>query len=358
MTSFKTILMAAALLAAPAIALAQAPADQAAASATPAATAAPADSAVAAPALTLPDASIGQPAVKGWHLQPQVTGVGEDALWMHNVVLMPVVIGISVLVLLLLLWCVFRYRASANPVPSKTSHNTVIEVIWTLVPVLILLAIAVPSIKLLAKQYSSPHADLTVKVIGNQWYWSYEYPDNGDMTFDSHILPEKADLTPSELAKNTRYRTDVDGPRLLAVDERMVVPVGAVVKVIVTSTDVIHSFAIPALWTKMDAVPGRLNETWFKIDRPGVYYGQCSELCGIKHGFMPIAVEAVSPEKFAQWIASKGGTMPKPAGAPAAAAPAAADTPAPAAADAAAAAATPSPSGAATSSQPAPATTN
>jgi len=322
MKTLNKILMAAALIAAPAVATAQAPATatptpvEAAATQVPApATTPAADATAAAPVPAgithmAPDPKIGQPVPGGWFPQAQATAVGEQALWMHDVVLMPVITGITVLVLVLLAWVVIRYRAKANPVPSRTAHNTVIEVAWTLVPVIVLMLIAVPSIKLLARQYTPPKADLTVKVIGNQWYWTYEYPDNGDFTFDSNMLREKADLTPAEISKGARYRTDADGPRLLAADERMVVPAGAVVKVIVTSNDVIHSFAVPAFWTKMDAVPGRLNETWFKVEKPGVYFGQCSELCGPKHGFMPIAIEAVSKEKFAQWVASKGGTMP------------------------------------------------
>jgi cytochrome c oxidase subunit 2 len=300
MKTLKTLSIALAILfgaAAPAAALAQeaAPAVTAAA-ATPAPAPAP-----AFPHAT-PTPGIGQPAPEALNLQPQVTEVGQDAAWMHDVVLMPIITIISIFVLALLIWVVFRYRAAANPEPSRTSHNTFIEVIWTLVPVLILVAIAVPSIQLLAKQYAPPKADLTVKVIGNQWYWTYQYPDNGDFELVSNMLPD------DEAKKRGE-------PRLLAVDERLVVPAGKVVKLIVTSADVIHSFAVPAFWTKMDAVPGRLNETWFKVDRPGVYYGQCSELCGARHGYMPIAVEVVPPAQFAAWVASKGGTMPGPAGA-------------------------------------------
>jgi cytochrome c oxidase subunit 2 len=202
-----------------------------------------------------------------------------------------------VFVLILLLWVVFRYNRRANPVPSRTSHNTTIEIIWTVAPVLILLAIAVPSIKLLAAQYSSPKPDITVKVIGHQWYWSYQYPDDGDFEVVSNILTEDQDKAKGE-------------PRQLGVDNRMVVPAGAVVKVITTSDDVIHSFAVPAFWVKMDAVPGRLNETWFKVDRPGLYYGQCSELCGARHSGMPIAVEVVTRPQFAQWVAANGGKLP------------------------------------------------
>jgi cytochrome c oxidase subunit 2 len=198
-----------------------------------------------------------------------------------------------------------RYRRSANPTPSRTSHNTFVEVVWTLVPVLVLVAIAVPSIRLIRHQYSPPPADLTVKVIGNQWYWSYQYPDNGGFEIVSNMLKEKG-----EAPAGTRFRTDADGPRLLAVDERLVIPAGKVVKFIVTSNDVIHSFAMPAFWVKTDANPGQLNENWVKVDKPGVYFGQCSELCGARHAYMPIAIEVVTPERFAQWVASKGGTMP------------------------------------------------
>lgn len=247
----------------------------------------------------LPDGRIG--------LQTQVTDIGKDAAYFHDVWLVPIITAISLLVLGLMLWVIVRYRRSANPVPSRTSHNTVIEVIWTVLPVAALVAIAFPSLGLLARQYAPPKADLTVKVIGNQWYWTYEYPDNGGFKFDSNMLKEAGDPT---LPKGQRFRTDKDGPRLLAADERMVVPVQAVVKVIVTSTDVIHSFGLPAFWQKMDAVPGRLNETWFKADREGVYFGQCSELCGARHAFMPIAIEVVSPARFAAWVASRGGTMP------------------------------------------------
>ena len=279
--------------------------------AAPAAAASATDMAAApaAPAFdhAAPQAGIGQPVDRLLGTQPQVTELGQEGAFLHNQILLPIITVISLFVLGLMLWAMYRYRAKANPVPSKTSHNTLIEIIWTLVPVLILVVIAVPSIRLVANQYSPPKADLTVKVIGNQWYWSYQYPDNGDFEIVSNMLKEKG-----EVAADQRSRTDADGPRLLAVDERMVVPAGATVKVIVTSADVIHSFAVPAFWLKMDAVPGRLNETWFKVpaDKTGVYFGQCSELCGARHGYMPIAVEVVSPAKFAAWIKSKGGTMP------------------------------------------------
>jgi cytochrome c oxidase subunit 2 len=274
-----------------------------------------------------PTPGIGQP-TESLRLQPQMTPIGEEAVRFHDYILVPMMFIMCIFVLLLLIWVVIRYRAAANPTPSRTSHNTIIEVIWTLFPVLVLVSIAVPSIRLLAHQYNPPKADLTVKVIGNQWYWTYQYPDNGDFEVVSNILKEKSEVKPG-----ARFRTDADGPRLLAVDERMVVPAGAVVKIITTSNDVIHSFAMPAFWVKMDAIPGRLNETWFKVDRPGVYFGQCSELCGARHAYMPIAVEVVSKAQYAQWVASKGGTMPgaKPAANPDATSPASPATAAPAA---------------------------
>jgi cytochrome c oxidase subunit 2 len=248
-----------------------------------------------------PTPGIGQPDGRA-HLQQQFTPIGEEAAWFHDWILTPLIFVISGFVLLLLLFVVVRFRRGAHPVPSRNTHNTMLEIVWTLVPVLILVAIAVPSIRLLAHQYSPPKADLTVKVTGNQWYWTYSYPDNGGFEIVSNILSDADDKKRGE-------------PRLLGVDERMVVPAGAVVKLIVTSSDVIHSFGVPAFWVKMDAVPGRLNETWFKTDRPGLYYGQCYELCGARHAFMPIAVDVVSPAQFAAWVASKGGTMPgaKPA---------------------------------------------
>jgi len=252
---------------------------------------------------------MGQPDGEG--LQTQVTPIGQEAYWFHQTILMPAIIVITLFVVALLAWVMFRYRRGANPTPSRTTHNTLLEVVWTLVPVLILVVIAVPSIRLLAHQYSPPRADLTVKAIGNQWYWEYEYPDHG-IQLVANMLPEDQAVARGE-------------PRQLGVDERVVVPVGAVVKMIVTSNDVIHAWGVPAFWTKIDAVPGRLNETWFRADRPGLYYGVCYELCGARHGYMPIAVEVVSAERFAAWVASKGGHMP---GTPPPAAPAlASDSP-------------------------------
>ncbi|MDQ3074977.1 MAG: cytochrome c oxidase subunit II, partial [Pseudomonadota bacterium] len=273
---------------------------------TPGATtlAAPAATPVAAPAVRFaaPTPGIGVPdGRKG--IQEQVTEVGRFAAAFHNGPLLIMCVAISLFVLILLGWTMVKFRRGANPTPSRTSHNTVIEVIWTVVPVLILVAIAIPSIRLISRQYSPPPADVTVKVIGNQWYWTYQYPDNGGFEIVSNMLKEK-----DEVAAGQRFRTDADGPKLLAADERLVIPAGKVVKFIITSADVIHAFAVPAFWTKMDATPGRLNETWVKVDRPGVYFGQCSELCGARHGYMPIAVEVVPEATFNAWVASKGGT--------------------------------------------------
>lgn len=257
----------------------------------------PFDYAVPTESKGLPDGRYG--------LQDQYTEVGQYAANFHNVWLVPLITVISIFVLALLLYAMFRFRRSANPTPSRTTHNTTIEVLWTIIPVIILVVIAVPSIKLIQKQYSPPPADLTIKVTGYQWYWGYEYPDNG-IQLISNMLKEQDDPT---LPEGARFRTDADGPALLAVDERIVIPAGKTVKFIVTAADVLHSFAIPAFWMKMDAVPGRLNETWVKVDEPGVYFGQCSELCGARHGYMPIAIEVVEPERFEEWVRLRNGVM-------------------------------------------------
>jgi cytochrome c oxidase subunit 2 len=297
----KIFAAAAAFSMVPALAAAQTPAAPetpapASVTAGPAANAKAVPSAVPAFPRAAPTVGIGQPDGR-MGLQEQVTPIGRKAAWFHNIILVPLITIISVIVLALLLLVIVKFRRGAHPVPSRTTHNTTLEVLWTLVPVLILVAIAVPSIDLLRAQYSPPKADLTIKATGNQWYWTYNYPDNGDFEVISKILPESEAKARGE-------------PRLLAVDERMVVPVGANVKMIVTAADVIHAWGVPAFWVKMDAVPGRLNETWFKAERTGLYYGQCFELCGQGHGYMPIAVEVVTPAQFAAWIASKGGTMP------------------------------------------------
>jgi cytochrome c oxidase subunit 2 len=285
-------------------------------------------------AYSLPEKNIGVPIRAGTGMQEQVTDVGRFAAGFHNNWLLLLCFVISAFVLGLLGFAMIRFRRGANPTPSRTSHNTWLEVAWTLIPVVILVAIAIPSFRLLRTQYTPPPADLTVKVTGNQWFWVYSYPDNGGFEVVSNLLKEQKDVKPGD-----RYRTDADGPPLLAVDERMVIPAGKVVKFLVTSNDVIHAFWVPAFYSKIDANPGQVNEIWAKVDRPGVYFGQCTELCGARHGYMPISVEVVPPEKFAEWIASKGGTMPgqKPAvaaSAPGAAPEGAKPAPAPAAAPA------------------------
>jgi len=292
----RLVLSALLLALAPAGALAQI----AAAPVTPVATVAvPA----AAPAFdrVAPTSGIGQPTPAGWDLQAQVTPIGKEAQNMVFDVLNPMMVGISIFVVVLLGWVAFRYRRARNPTASRTSHNTLVEVVWTVVPVLILVWIAVPSFRLLANQYTPPKADLTIKATGHQWYWEFEYPDQGGFSFDSIML------TKDEAAK-------AGSPYQLDVDNRVVVPVGATVKVLVTAADVIHAFMIPAFWVQMDAVPGRINETWFKATTPGVYFGQCYQLCGTRHAFMPIAIEVVSKERFAAWIAAKqseNGIVPK-----------------------------------------------
>ena len=257
---------------------------------------------------------VGQPVDKLLGIQPQVTKLGDQALWMHNVILMPVMVGISILVLGLMLYVMFRFRRKANPVPSKTTHNTFIEIVWTLIPVLILVVIAVPSIQLLAAQYKpAPAGAVTIKAIGNQWFWTHEYPDHG-LEITSNMLSD------ADAAKKGE-------PRLLAVDNRIVLPVNTPIRLLTTASDVIHAWAIPAFWIKMDAIPGRINETSFTVEKTGVYYGQCSELCGIKHAYMPIGVEVVSKADFEAWVLAKGGKMPgveaaAPAATPAVPAPA------------------------------------
>lgn len=237
----------------------------------------------------------GMPIEGAYGFQTQYSPIGEYAEWMHNGILMPIITVISLFVLGLMLWVVARYRAKANPVPSRTSHNTLIEVVWTLVPVLVLLVIALPSMKLLARQYeTAPKEALTVKVTGYQWYWGYTYPDNGGFEVISNMLPEDEAIANGE-------------PTHLAVDKRMVVPAGKPIRIQTIGADVIHSFAVPSLWFKLDAVPGRINEKVLFIEEPGVYYGQCSELCGVRHGYMPIAVEALPQDKFDAWVLSQPG---------------------------------------------------
>ena len=227
-------------------------------------------------------AEMGQPAPWEYKLQESATEVMDYITWFHNWLFVLITV-ITLFVLALLVIIVVKFNAKANPVPSKTTHNTLIEVVWTLGPVLILMAIVVPSFRLLFLELDVPKADLTIKATGKQWYWSYAYPDNGKFEFDSLMAADKK-------------------PRLLGVDNEMVVPVNKVIRVQTTGADVIHSFAVPAFGIKIDAIPGRLNETWFKATKTGMFYGQCSELCGKDHAFMPIAVKVVTDQEFVAWV--------------------------------------------------------
>jgi cytochrome c oxidase subunit II len=239
-----------------------------------------------------------------WQLgfQAPATKIAEQMHGFHNLLLV-IITAIVLFVLALLIWVMVRYNEKANPVPSKTSHNTTIEVVWTVLPVLILLVIAIPSFRLLYAQYDFPKADMTIKVTGHQWYWSYVYPDNGGFGFDSTVANEE------NPAGDKEY--------LLAVDNEVVVPVNKVVNVLLTSDDVIHDWTIPAFGVKADAVRGRNTLMWFKAEKPGVYYGQCSELCGARHAFMPITVRVVSDQDFAAWVGQAkqkfASSMPQPA---------------------------------------------
>ena len=229
-------------------------------------------------------AEVGQPAPWEHTLQQSASPVMDNIAWFYSF-LTYIISAITLLVVALLVMVMVKFNAKANPVPSKTTHNTLIEVAWTIIPVMILVGIAVPSFRLLFEELDVPKADLTVKATGKQWYWSYAYPDNGKFEFDSLLAADKQ-------------------PRMLGVDNELVVPVNKVIRVQVTGADVIHSFAVPAFGIKIDAIPGRLNETWFKATKTGMFYGQCSELCGKDHAFMPIAVRVVSDQDFAAWVES------------------------------------------------------
>ena len=224
------------------------------------------------------------------NLQPAATPVMESIHDFHNLLLV-ITIAITVFVLILLGITVVRFGARRNPVPSRTTHHTMLEVAWTVVPIVILVVIGIPSFKLLYLSDVTPKADMTIKAIGHQWYWTYEYPDHGKFSFDANMIPPE-EIKPGQL-------------RLLETDNTVVVPVDTTVRVQITATDVLHAWAVPAFGVKRDAVPGRLNETWFKATKEGIFYGQCSELCGVNHGFMPIKVEVVSRQKFDQWVAGK-----------------------------------------------------
>jgi cytochrome c oxidase subunit II len=234
-------------------------------------------------------AAAGRPSPWETGMQEMVTELGQSVSNFHTYLVWLITV-VCLFVLALLLVIVARFNERKNPVPSQTTHNTLLEVAWTIVPVLILVAIAIPSFRLLRQQLVPPQADLVVKATGYSWYWGYEYPaDQGGIKFDSNMITEAKDLKP-------------DQPRLLGADNAMVVPVGKVVRVQVTSADVIHAFAMPSFYIKVDAVPGRLNEVWFKAEKEGVYYGQCSELCGNGHPYMPIEIRVVSEQQFAAWL--------------------------------------------------------
>jgi cytochrome c oxidase subunit 2 len=242
-----------------------------------------------APANMAMAAGIGQPEDWQINLQQMVTPVGHNIAWFHTF-LVGLITAITLFVLALIVIVIVRFNERANPVPSRTTHNTLIEVVWTVVPVLILIAIAIPSFRLLREQLVVPPHDVVVKATGHSWYWSYEYPaDQGGFRFESNMIPE-GELKPGQ-------------PRLLAADNEMVVPVNKVVRMQITGADVMHNFAVPSFGIRLDAIPGRLNETWFKAEREGIYYGQCSELCGNGHPYMPINVRVVSEQDYAAWLA-------------------------------------------------------
>jgi cytochrome c oxidase subunit 2 len=233
-------------------------------------------------------AELGQPAPWEYKLQESGSPVMDHIEWFHNWLLVIVTL-ITLFVLGLLIAVMVKFNAKANPTPSRTTHNTLIEVAWTLIPVMILVGIAIPSFRLLFQELDIPKADITIKATGKQWYWSYAYPDNGKFEFDSLLACDES-------------RTKCQPPRLLSVDNEVVVPVNKIIRIETTGADVIHSFAVPAFGIKIDAIPGRLNETWFQATKIGMYYGQCSELCGKDHAYMPIAVRVVTDQEFATWI--------------------------------------------------------
>ncbi len=234
--------------------------------------------------------SIGQSRPWQVGLPEAASPVMERILWFHDEFLLIIITVITLFVTALLVYCMIRFNARSNPTPSKTSHNTLLEVAWTVIPILILVAVAIPSFKLLYFDRIIPKVDMTIKATGHQWYWTFEYQDEETkgIEFDAVML-EDDELKPGQ-------------PRLLAVDNNIVVPVNKVVRVVVTASDVIHAFAMPAFGVKIDAIPGRLNEAWFKATKTGTFYGQCSELCGIRHAFMPLAIKVVSEEEYKQWV--------------------------------------------------------
>ena len=256
--------------------------------------------------------SVGKPVAGGMGFQPAVTELAHDAQWLDDLVLY-IITAITIFVTLLLVWVVIRYNHRANKEAARFTHHTMVEIVWTLLPIVILIVIGSFSLPILFKQLEIPESDLTVKVTGNQWYWTYEYPESG-VVFDSFMIGEGAPGLTEEVKADLAAYGYAEDEYLLAADTAMVVPVGAVVRVQIAASDVNHSFAVPAFGIKMDAIVGRLNETWFEVDREGVYFGQCSELCGKNHSYMPIVVKAVSQEVYDQWLA---GAIEEYAGIPA-----------------------------------------
>jgi cytochrome c oxidase subunit II len=246
----------------------------------------------------LADELIGLPTDKAMHLQAAGSQTKIEAIKFHDQLLLPIITGIVLLVLGLLIWVVIRYNKRANPKAAKFSHNTTIEILWTVIPVILLVIIAFGSFRLLHVFHDMPKPDVVVKATGNQWYWTYDYPELGVTDLESRLLPEAQDIQKAHAAK-VQY--------LLSVDNALVVPVGKVVHVQVTAADVLHAFAMPAFGIKVDAIPGRLNHTWFKADKVGTYYGQCSELCGVEHAYMPIEIKVVTPQAFDAFIIKAGG---------------------------------------------------
>jgi cytochrome c oxidase subunit II len=251
---------------------------------------------LASPALA---GMIGAPIDGEMGFQPGASPMKEEMIAFHDGKLMPIITGITIFVMLLLLYVMVRFNAKANPVPSKTTHNTILEAVWTIVPVVILLWMVVPSMRILYFADRTHEADMTLKITGHQWFWEYDYQDHGDINVISNFIPDdKIDKKKGQL-------------RLLSTDNPIVLPVDTNIRLLITAVDVIHAWAVPSFGVKLDAMPGRMNETWVRIDKEGTFYGQCSELCGTNHAFMPIEVNAVSKEEFARWVQSKGGKMPE-----------------------------------------------
>lgn len=254
-------------------------------------------------ALMAADEAAGRPIDGATGFQLPVTPVAEDILWLDNFVLW-IIAAITAFVMILLLIVIVRFNKRANPKAASFTHNPTLEVIWTAIPVLVLVIVAIPSLRLLFLQLEVPEPDLTIKATGNQWYWSYEYPEQ-DIAFDAFMIGQGASGLTEEVRAELEENGYTEDDYLLATDSRVVVPVDSVVHVLVTASDVIHAWTVPSFGSKIDAVPGRINETWFKAEETGTYYGQCSELCGKDHAYMPIVVEVVTPAEFQKWVATE-----------------------------------------------------